>query len=82
MKWAEKIEMPGYFWNYYVLAISYGQLGMRDEAMQAVAQLLEAYPGFGQNARRELRKFLWEEDVIEHTIEGLQKAGLEIPDEE
>ena len=55
---------------------------MRDEAMQAVAQLLEAYPGFGQNARRELRKFLWEEDVIEHTIEGLRKAGLEIPDEE
>ena len=81
MKWAEKVELPGFFWNYYALAISYGQLGMQDEAKQAVAQLLEAYPGFDQVARRELHKFFWEDEVIEHQIEGLRKAGLEVPDE-
>ena len=32
-------------------------------------------------ARIPARRF-WDEDVIEHEIEGLRKAGLEVPDEE
>ena len=46
-----------------------------------MANLLKAYPGFGEQARRELRIWFWEEDVIEHQIEGLRKAGLDVPDE-
>ena len=42
---------------------------------------LDDAPTFGENAYIESRKWFWEEDFIEHMIDGLRKAGLEVPDE-
>ncbi len=81
LRWADKIEIPGFFRNYVTLAASYGQLGMQAEAAQAVSDLLAVYPSYAQNARRELRKYYWDETELEHVMDGLRKAGLDIPDE-
>ena len=81
LRWADKIEMPGFFWNYATLAVSYGQLGMQAEAAQAVSDLLAVSPIYAQNARREFRKYYWDETELEHVMDGFRKAGLDIPDE-
>jgi adenylate cyclase len=81
LRWAKKIEMPGFFWNYSSLAVSYGQLGMQAEAAQAVSDLLTVSPSYAQNARREFRKYYWDETELEHVMDGFRKAGLDIPDE-
>jgi len=81
VRWADKINIPGFFWNYVTLAGSYGQLGMQAEAAQAVSDLLAVNPSYAQNARREFRKYYWDETELEHVMDGLRKAGLDIPDE-
>jgi len=39
------------------------------------------YPDFPDKVRQEYRKWNWPEAEIEHSIEGLRKAGLDVPDE-
>jgi hypothetical protein len=74
-----KIELPDLFWTQVMLARNYGQLGRKEEARAAVARLLKLYPDFGANVRREERKYNFTDDQIEHFVEGLRKAGLDIP---
>ncbi len=74
---ARRINMPGYFATYVVLAAVYGQLGMADKAADAVANLHELYPGYSIETWHE-RGRLWnhEDDLIERMAVGLRKAGL------
>ena len=81
LRWAERVEIPGFFRVYELLAVNYGQLGMQAEAAQAVSDLLSVYPSYPENARREFRKYFWNETQIENMLEGLREAGLDIPDE-
>ncbi len=81
LRWAVKIEIPPWWKTHALLAISYGQLGMQEEATQAVNDLLAVYPSYAENARREFRKYYWDETELEHVMDGLRKAGLDIPDE-
>ena len=78
---ALKINTPGFWANHSALAQVYGQLGRLDEARAAAATLLELNPTFREKAREELRKFFHAADHIEHAIDGLRKASLDIPDE-
>ena len=73
-----KIELPDFYWTQVFLAMNYGQLGRTEEARAAVARLLNLYPTFGAKARRELRTFNFTDDRF---VEGLRKAGLDIPPE-
>ncbi len=77
-----KIETPAWWKNHALLAISYGQLGMQEEATQAVNDLLAVYPSYAENARREFRKYYWDETELEHVMDGLRRAGLDIPAED
>ncbi len=81
LRWAVKIEIPPWWKTHALLAISYGQLGMQEEATQAVNDLLAVYPSYAENARREFRKYYWDETELEHVMDGFRKAGLDIPDE-
>ncbi|MCZ6556917.1 MAG: adenylate/guanylate cyclase domain-containing protein, partial [SAR324 cluster bacterium] len=81
LRWAERVGIPGFFKTYELLAMSYGQLGMQEEAGQAAAQLLEGDPDYAENARRELGKYFWDETQLEHVLDGLRKAGLDITEE-
>ncbi len=75
---ALKIDMPDFYWSHMYLAAIYGQLDRHPEAREAANRLLQAYPGFPESFWAEAHK--WNAGM-RHFVEGLRKAGLEIPDE-
>jgi TolB-like protein/Tfp pilus assembly protein PilF len=78
---ALKFNMPGFFYHHVNLAITYGQLAEREAANKALRDLIGLKPDFALNAREELGKWV-DAELLEHAIEGLRKAGLEIADAE
>jgi TolB-like protein/DNA-binding winged helix-turn-helix (wHTH) protein/Tfp pilus assembly protein PilF len=76
-----KINMPRFWRTNVALAAAYGQLGERDAARNAVQALVTSRPEFTLVAREELAKW-WDPKLVEHLIDGLRKAGLEIHDAE
>ena len=76
-----KVNMPAFWRTQFALAAAYGQLGEKESARNAVQDLLAIRPNFSVTARDELRKW-WDPQLIEHLIEGLRKAGLEIAAEQ
>ncbi len=60
------------------MAAAYGQLGEREAAAEAVQELLQLRPDFAAMARHEFAKW-WDPEYVEHLIEGLRKAGLDVP---
>jgi TolB-like protein/Tfp pilus assembly protein PilF len=75
---ALKINLPGLHSTHMVLAAAYGQLGQRDEADKAVQELLKLQPDIALTVRPGLEMRL-EPELVEHVIDGLRKAGLEVP---
>jgi TolB-like protein/Tfp pilus assembly protein PilF len=80
LDFALKVQMPGFWRTNLALAVTYGQLGEGDAARKAVRDLLAIRPDFAATAREELAKW-WEPELVEHLLDGLRKAGLEIADE-
>ena len=74
---ARKIQMPGFWRMNLALAAAHGQLGERDAAAGALRELLAAKPEFASRAREELSKW-WNADFVEHLMDGLRKAGLDV----
>ena len=77
---ALKVNMPGYYWPHAMLAISYGQLGEKERARAALRELHALIPDFGAIAREEFDKW-YDAELTEHLLDGLRKAGLEIPED-
>jgi serine/threonine protein kinase/tetratricopeptide (TPR) repeat protein len=75
---AVRINMPGFFYAQAALAAALGQLGRREAARKAAQEVLALRPDFAAVARQEYAKWFAPED-IEHLVDGLRKAGLEIP---
>jgi len=74
---ALKINTRGIWGAIVVLAAAHGQLGEREAAQDAVRELLALMPYFAPTARQECEKW-WEPQLVEHLLDGLRKAGLEI----
>jgi len=74
---ALKINTRGIWGAIVVLAAAHGQLGEREAAQDAVRELLALMPYFAATARQECEKW-WEPQLVEHLLDGLRKAGLEI----
>ena len=74
---ALKANMPGFWRTHLALAAAYGQLGERDAADESVRELLALRPDFPSVAHEELGKW-WDPALVEHILDGLRKAGLEI----
>jgi serine/threonine protein kinase/Tfp pilus assembly protein PilF len=79
LQFAVKIDMPGLPGSFAARAASYGQLGELDRAKSQLSQMLALAPNFGSIVRPYFSKW-YPPDVVEHYIEGLRKAGLEVPD--
>jgi hypothetical protein len=62
-----------------MLAACFGQLGRIDEAKKSLNDLLAIRPDFASAARSEYLKWYGPE-LAEHVLDGLRKAGLDIPD--
>ncbi|MGH9365792.1 MAG: protein kinase domain-containing protein, partial [Thermoanaerobaculia bacterium] len=77
---ALKLNAPKNFYTHAVLAICYAQLGQMEQARKAVRDLLALKPDYAQVAR-ELHGRWIEPELVEHLMDGLRKAGLEIATE-
>ena len=76
---ANRVDVPGLFWPFLVVASACGHLGRRAEAEGAVRDLLALDPEFAAHAR-EHRELALRSGLMEPILEGLRKAGLEISD--
>ncbi len=56
-----------------------GQLGQREAASSAVRELLSLRPDAASAMRGVIGKWWWPEQVTERLLEGLRKAGLDVP---
>jgi TolB-like protein/Flp pilus assembly protein TadD/tRNA A-37 threonylcarbamoyl transferase component Bud32 len=74
-----KVNMPNYWRTNLALAASYGHLGELEAAQTAVRALLAIKSNFAAIARTECEKW-WQPALIEQILDGLRKAGLEIPE--
>jgi serine/threonine protein kinase/tetratricopeptide (TPR) repeat protein len=78
---ALRIQMPGYFWIPATCAAAFGQLGEREAAQKSLKELLAIRPDFVGATREEFGKWL-EPELVEHFVDGLREAGLEIADKQ
>jgi TolB-like protein len=74
---ALNINMPKLWISQFLLAAIYGQLGELEKAQEAVRNLISLRKDFASVVRKEFEK-RYEPDFLEHLIDGLRKAGLEI----
>jgi len=74
-----KINLPEFFATHAALAAVYGQLGDREAGARCLRELLRLKPNFAANVREELGKW-FDQDLVNHQIDGLRRAGLEIVD--
>ena len=77
---ANRVDVPGLFWPYLVMASTCGHLGRRAEAEAAVKDLLALDPEFGVHVRSNVESWHFASGLLDPILEGLRKAGLEIAD--
>lgn len=75
---ARKIATPNLVYTHVILAMIYGQTGSKDEARQAVNEILRLYPNFGDHAAFEFERRNINPVIIARMIDGLRKAGLDV----
>jgi adenylate cyclase len=75
---ALQYDLPGFFWAPVLRGACLGQLQHYEEAREQISQLLELKPDFPQKARPLIQRFIKEDPLVDHVIQGLQKAGLKI----
>jgi len=77
---ALRINMPNYFADPYVRAMTHAQLGHRKEAEQALNEFLTLWPDIDLKTLKEQHLTKWmfaQPDLIDQVVDGLRKAGLE-----
>ena len=77
---ANRVDVPGLFWPYLVMASACGHLGRRAEAEAAVRDLLALDPEFAAHVRSNVESWHFASGLLEPLLEGLRKAGLQIAD--
>ena len=74
---AVKANLPDGPWKAVVLAAAHGQLGEVEAARAALRALPASEADFARSARELLEKW-FDPRLVEHLMEGLSKAGLEL----
>jgi adenylate cyclase len=77
---ANRVDVPGLFWPFLVMASACGHLGRRTEAAAAVRDLLALDPDFAAHARSNIGTWHFASGLMDSILEGLRKAGLAIAD--
>ena len=72
---ANRVDVPGLFWPYLVVAAACGHLGRRAEAEAAVRDILALDPEFAAHARQNIESWHFASGLLEPLVEGLRKAG-------
>jgi len=69
---------PTLFWDPLLKASVLGLLGRVDEGRQTVGDLLKLKPDFQREGVRLLRYYIKFDEIVDRTITGLRRCGLEI----
>ena len=77
---ANRVDVPGLFWPFLVMASACGHLGRRGEAAAAVRDLLALDPEFAAHARSNIGTWHFASGLMDPILDGLRKAGLSIPE--
>jgi TolB-like protein/Tfp pilus assembly protein PilF len=77
---ANRVDIPGLFWPFLVVASACGHLGRRAEAQAAVRDLLALDPEFAAHARSNIGTWHFASGLMDSILEGLRKAGLAVPE--
>src|SRR5438477_302817 len=77
---ANRVDVPGLFWPFLVMASACGHLGRRTEAAAAVRDLLALDPEFAAHVRYNVGTWHFASGLMEPILDGLRKAGLPIPE--
>lgn len=75
---ANKYDLPSIFWGPLFRAAVKGESGALKEAAHDVAQLKKLKPDFEEKAGILVSRFVKEEYLAEHLLEGLRKAGMSL----
>jgi Flp pilus assembly protein TadD len=75
-----KASMPGFYYTNVNFAMIYGQMGRTEDAKVEIDKLLALVPAFPKSARG-LLPWMGSGEFLEDVIDGLRKAGLDIPDD-
>lgn len=78
---ALRINLPSNYVIQAALAATYGMMGERSKAEEELAHLLKIRPDFPSDPRAPYRIRGMEPELIEDLMEGLRRAGLEVPPE-
>ncbi len=76
---ANRVDVPGLFWPFLVMASACGHLGRKAKAEAAVRDLLALDPEFAAHVRYNVGTWHFASGLMEPILEGLRKAGLSIP---
>ncbi len=77
---ARLFNTPGFFWAPLLRAAALGMLSNVDEGRQAVAELLDLRPDFRERGGLLIERFVHNEEIEAHLLEGLAAAGLNVID--
>ena len=66
------------FWGPMLRAATLGQLNKLSEAEANIAHLKQLKPNFEEEATYLISRFIKEDELVEHVIEGLRKAGMKV----
>jgi adenylate cyclase len=73
-------NLPEFVQSQSQIVAAYGQLGRVDEALPHVTRIRELDPSFEATAREHWwKRFRFQEDHLDHLIDGMRKGGLKIP---
>jgi adenylate cyclase len=78
LKESEKYNIPALFWGPMLKTAVLGQLGSKEEAAESIAHLLSLKPDFKTKAHYLISRFVKEEKLVLHILNGINKAGMEI----
>jgi len=77
---ANRVDVPGLFWPFLVMASACGHLGRHAEAAAAVRDLLALDPEFAEHALSNVGTWHFASGLMDPILDGLRKAGLSIPE--
>ena len=75
---AEQINMPGNNIVSIALASTHAQMGHQEPAREHLDTLVRISPQSAGNPRGILSKWLMSDELVEHIVDGLRKAGLDV----
>lgn len=76
LSYAQRINMPGFFWDHTFLAMILGQLGRINEAKTHLEKALTLNPALATTAYDTYMVIMQNPELVKKCLAGLEKAGL------